>query len=48
VSTTLSVVMMGATGAVGTQVLTALLAQATSLRLTSLVRRMDAALNDTR
>ena len=47
-STTLSVVMMGATGAVGTQVLTALLAQATPPRVTSLVRRMDADLKDTR
>lgn len=47
-STTLSVVMMGATGAVGTQVLTALLAQATPPRVTSLVRRIDANLKDSR
>jgi uncharacterized protein YbjT (DUF2867 family) len=48
VSTTLSVVMMGATGAVGTQVLTALLAPSRPMSITSLVRRRDASFNDAR
>lgn len=43
-----SVVMLGATGAVGTQVLKALLAQASPVPVTSLVRRHDASFKDAR
>ncbi len=40
--------MLGATGAVGTQVLTALLAQPSPVSITSLVRRHDASFKDAR
>lgn len=47
-SRSLRIVMMGATGAVGTQVLSALLAQSSPLSITSLVRRSDVAFKDQR